>query len=132
VSFAIAFTSGSAHGGSSHRRFGELTLGEHQEEFLSSLDAWQEADYERHWRDAVTRLVFHEDTSRLVTSVDARRVTWFALRREGDDVVVRAERGTLDPADPFGPAVGEGHHLPTVFEWTVPVADVRRFLEAGA
>lgn len=125
MSFDIAFTSGAAHGGRSHRRFGELTLGEHQEEFLSSLDTWQEEDYERHWRDAILRVLLHDDTSRLVTSIDERRVTWFALRRDGDDVFVEAQRGRLDPADPYGAA--EGEHVPT-FEWRVSVGDLKQFV----
>lgn len=124
--FGIAFTSGSAHGGESHRRFGVLTVGEHQEEFLSSLDVWREPDYERQWRDGVTRLLFREDEANLVTSVDARRATWFALRRDGHDAVVRPQRGDLDPTDPYA-----ARPLDVQFatEWRVPLDDVKRYLE---
>ena len=108
---------------------GRIVLGDHAEEFVALLAAWQRPDYERHWRDAADRLLAGHDRSAFFSSAFEFRWTCW---REGDRV--RVQEHYLG-ADGF-PEAFDPHDLFTHIrdpddgpsEWNIGIADLAAFL----
>jgi hypothetical protein len=116
---------------------GELRLGNQRVGFVVDLRYWSVADYERQWKDGVSRLLHGAPRSALMTAYrgpgEGTHLIW-ALWRDGDyiyaqehPVVVTELDPPFDPFDPYG-HVGERiptsvHNLP-IQEWQVDLVQV--------
>lgn len=123
-------------------RAGVITVGTFRESFVSLLPFWDERRYERHWHDAVQRLINTDCDSCLISSIADPSVSeilfWWPMYRDGERVYVQnsillysALSSPFNPADPFSSVpprtmineVGE-----RVSEWCVDLEELRAFL----
>lgn len=147
--FAIEFKSDAAP----HRqpsepgsRYGQITLGDFRETFISVQTFWDAARYEVHWREALDRIVRDGRDSCLITSIagpdKSHILFWWPLYRDGDSVLVQNSILFLDdlperfnPERPFRSVpvrttVSEDGD--PISEWRVSVADVEAFARSAA
>ena len=72
---------------------GAILLGSIEERFLVPLSYWQPIDYEKHWRDALQRILAGEKTSCLITSMYdpslANFIVWWPMYRVGELIFVQ-------------------------------------------
>ena len=123
--------------------YGELTLGEDRESFVSLIGYWSPRDYEQQWLQGIERVVRANRASCLITSLhdpaEADVISWWLLYPEGEVVHIREalllvneDRGTFSTADPYAaipvrqPNDESGDEIS---EWTVTRGDVQRFLD---
>jgi hypothetical protein len=123
---------------------GLIVLGAFRERFRASLEHWRPRDYERHWHEAVARLVEGAAESCLITNLVrpdsvGDNVEWWPAWRVGDEARFHQEvflPGLLgSPFDPRDPYVHVGGYEPDrlVSEWRIPLSDLERFrARAGA
>lgn len=117
---------------------GRIVLGGYSEEFVALIGPWKRADYERHWRQAASRLVAGADRTAFFTSAFEFRWTMW---RQGDRVIAQ-EHFLSVPGfpEPFDPDDLYAHirDLPcdpterTASEWTLEISAVRDFLRRRA
>jgi hypothetical protein len=124
---------------------GFLMLCEHREGFLANLSKWSKVDYERHWYRELRSLLDGQHKIALIVSYDDPHAAhnmeiWKVYR---DSEVVRFQNQLrwydslppdLDPwriseyVDDRAVVTPEGN---AISEWTVSLADVHSFVEAG-
>lgn len=123
----------------------ELILGEHKENFPVITTLWNRFNYESQWIEALNGFVKNNvDACVLVTDIqppgDSFGISYWAVFRAGD-VAVFQERFSRELSKRLiGPAKTVEPHIPPriqgtsqeysqVSEWTVPIDDLRRFVE---
>ena len=123
---------------------GTITIGGFQERFISLLSYWSRADYEKQWREAVSRIVVDGSNSCLITSIADPTVShllfWWPLYREGE--IVHVHSGILffdqldqsfDPRNPYRsvpPRQQISDDGERISSWQTTVADFARYLIA--
>jgi hypothetical protein len=122
---------------------GRIELGSFHEDFVSSLMYWDAHDYERHWKQAIERIVESSDISCLITSIVdptvASHLFWWPMYRVRETVYVQHHilffnklSSPFDENEPFcsvprRKVVDEnGDQLS---EWSVSVTDIETFLQ---
>jgi hypothetical protein len=125
-----------------NERYGRITIGRFQEDFIAPLIYWKSEDYERHWRDAVVRIVGRHRTSCLLTSIydpaTARFYFWWPMYRRGSRVFIQNHGLFLDQLDhPFDTnnvygsvprRITVNDEGERISEWETTVDDLRKFL----
>lgn len=127
-------------------RSGLITIGSFQERFIAPLDYWTATDYERHWVQAISRLLETSDRSCLVTAMydpaTANFIVWWPLYRVGNTAFIQHHILFLDTlASPFNPndpfalipqreTVNEDDER--VSEWHVSIEDLADFMRQAA
>lgn len=120
---------------------GELVLGDTRLCFLVDLSHWTAADYQRQWRDGISRLARGAPSTALMSAYRGRahhaHVMWAFWR---DETHVYIQEHSVLPAEldvPFDPAlpyVHVGERVPAaenalpIPEWHVPIEQVRTAL----
>lgn len=126
-------------------QYGEITLGTFRERFIALTSYWNAERYRMHWREALVRTVDGAPTSCLITSLHdpARSHLLFWWPLYCIDAVVYVQNAILqfeqlsapfDPDNPFAfvpPRTTTSEDGHPISEWTVPVADVKRYLDRG-
>lgn len=122
---------------------GLIRIGSFEEHFIASLTYWRADDYERHWKDAIFRIVKGHLTSCLITSMidpeNAKFIFWWPMYRVQDTVFIQNQilffenlPHTFNENDPFSSIPervtvnDEGQRLS---EWTIPVKSLEEFLQ---
>ena len=118
-----------------------------QQYFTSSLYQWNLQEYQKHWLEAIRRIVDGQESSVLITDLPklTRRnlIDTWPMWRFGETVkfqehllILRNLSGPFDPANPYvhvgdynGETDEDGHRSS---EWEVSVSDIAAFLEAQA
>ncbi len=125
---------------------GFIDFGTNRKEwFISPLHLWSVQDYEKHWREALKRMVRGQDRSALIVSLGTidpdDYVNWWPMWRLGETVRFQEHLLFLSELEqPFELSspyihVGEyyneaGEDRPLRFsEWEVPVSDMAAFLD---
>lgn len=121
---------------------GLIKIGSFQERFSASLMYWNAEDYERHWKQAVARIIKSSAVSCLITSMldpaTANFIFWWPMYCEGDTVFIQNQILFLDqlpsPFDEHAPF----SHVPErkilsedgekISEWFVSIKDLESFL----
>jgi hypothetical protein len=123
-------------------RLGLIEMGSFQERFKASLTYWNADNYQRHWRQAVARIIQSSTTSCLISSMynptNANFIVWYPMYRVGDTVFIQNQILFLDELplpfnenDPFSSiperrTISDGGEL--LSEWSVPLEDLKTFL----
>lgn len=124
---------------------GVIILDSFQERFRALTTFWQPEDYERHWRDAVQRIVSSGRDSCLITSLhdpaESTMLVWWPMYRRGDTVYVQNAMLFFDqlsrPFDPSEPYASVPERVvvsedgEAISEWQVCVSDLEGFLAGG-
>lgn len=111
---------------------GELVIGDARQHFRLDLRAWSIADYERQWKAGVSRLVYGEPSSALMSAYrgdDHSPHLMWALWRESGFVFVQPQcvlnselSSRFDPHAPYeyvGPRVPATEQTLPIVEWRV-------------
>jgi hypothetical protein len=123
--------------------WGRTTIGDDVEDFLAPLSIWSRADYENHWLEAAVRLVEGAGRSGFFTSAFQ---FWWAMWRDGREIIVQEEFLTPDRLQRLGPAPDTSHapyHLlgphrrtseggHAISEWLLRVNDIEEFVARRA
>ncbi len=127
-------------------KLGYMMLDSSKEGFYSSITYWDTAQYEKHWHDAITRLVNGAECSALITdmpppSPTGYAIDWWPMWREGDNVYVQEQliiqselKEVFDPSNPYvhiDPHITELESGDRPSEWIVPLQDFVEFLRAN-
>jgi hypothetical protein len=122
--------------------YGRIEIGEFQERFIASLMYWGRGDYERHWKQALARILDSFNASCLITSIvdpaAASHLFWWPMYRVHDTVYIQNHilffdslSSPFNQNDPF-PSIPkrrlvdeDGNHLS---EWSVSIKDIESFL----
>jgi CdiI N-terminal domain len=140
--FSIGFLPVGRSRGSAER-VGRIVLGTFEERFRASLEHWSASDYERHWREALIRLI-EDRASCLITNMVAPtsrvdNLEWWPAWPLGDEACFQQEvllPGKLDPPfDPDDPYLHLEDYEPSdveagLSEWRVPLRAIRAFVAA--
>jgi hypothetical protein len=82
---------------------GQIRIGDFAELFEASLLYWSVEDYKKQWRQGLSRLLFEQKQSCLITSMydpsDANFIFWWVLYPEGDTVYIQNHLLFLDQLD---------------------------------
>jgi hypothetical protein len=123
-------------------RLGEIVIGDYIEMFEASISYWIADDYQKHWKQAIERIVNGEAKSRLITSmydpVKANFIFCWPIYREGMRIyfqnqmlLMEYQDSPLDPKNLFldieDRQMLNDEGLP-VSEWEVSVIDLKDFL----
>jgi hypothetical protein len=140
--FSIAFLPAERSPGSAER-IGRIVLGTFEERFQASLEHWGVADYERHWRHALARLLEGSPSCLITNMVEPTsrvdNLEWWPAWPLGEEAIFHQEHvlpARLDPPfDPDDPYVHLEDYDPGdaeagVSEWRVPLAAIRDFVAA--
>lgn len=123
-------------------RPGQITVGRFRESFVSVLGYWDESKYQRHWHDAVQRLVSTGEDSCLIASIadpsKSEMLLWWPMYRDGERAIVQNGilfyselRDPFDPDDPFSSVPSRtmiNEDGERVSEWSVDLDELRAFL----
>ena len=119
-----------------------------EEWFIPPLHLWSVQDYQKHWIEALERMVHGHDQSALIVSLGSLMpddyIGWWPMWRFGEIVKFHEQMLILSELkQPFeldnsyvhvgeyiSPEVDEDGHR--VSEWEVPVSDMAAFLKAQA
>jgi hypothetical protein len=126
--------------------YGELTLGEDSESFVSLIGYWSPRDYEQQWLQGIQRVIVANRASCLITSIhdpaDADVISWWLLYPDGEVVHVREallllkdSRSTFSTADPYAAIPARQLNDESgaeISEWTVARGELQRFLDQRA
>lgn len=142
MGFSISFLSDPGPGldASEETRPGLIELGSFQERFVSSLSYWNVDDYQRHWTQAVMRIVGSSRTSCLITSMYdpamANFIFWYPMYRVDNTVYVQNQilfldslSSPFDEHDPFS-SVSErnvSEYGQLISEWAIEVGEMESF-----
>lgn len=123
----------------------ELIIGDHKEVFPLITTLWARDAYESQWMDALQALAGERvDCCVLITDIqpseDSSGITYWAMFREGQDVYLQERFSRDQTALLVGPASAAAPYIPSriqgtpeeqsrVSEWTLPIGDVRQFVE---
>jgi hypothetical protein len=121
---------------------GLIEIGPFQERFKASLTYWNADDYQRHWGQAVARIVQSSTTSCLISSMydpkNANFIVWYPMYRVDDTVFIQNQILFLDelplPFDENDPFSSVPERRTTsdrgelLSEWSVPLEDLKTFL----
>ncbi len=125
-----------------YTRLGEIMLGDHLEKFEAVTSFWNAEDYQKHWKQAIERIVHGEEKSCLITSMDdpniANFIFWWPIYREGNRVFIQNqvlflddERISFNPIDPFA-SIKDRETLTEsglpISEWEFALIDLEQFL----
>ena len=140
--FSIGFLSAGRSRGSAER-IGRIVLGTCEERFRASLEHWRASDYERHWRQALARLLGGSRSCLITNMVEptsrVENLEWWPAWPLGDEVRFHQAvvlPGKLDPPfDLDDPYVHLEDYDPSdaeagVSEWRVPLRAIRDFVAA--
>ena len=122
--------------------YGSIEIEAFNERFLTSLVYWSPDDYERHWKEALTRVVSSPDDSCLITSIvdpsAASHLFWWPMYREGDTVYIQNQilffknlPSPFNENDPFSSVPArqrmdeDGNRIS---EWAVSIKEIEAFL----
>ena len=122
---------------------GYMILGQSRENFRSSLDRWQIADYKKQWSKAIRRLLDGAESSVLITSLPAidsdDMIELWPMWRSDDIVYIQEEplfsleaKKSFDSDNPY---IYVGTHLTElddgqrISQWGVPLQDFIEFLQ---
>jgi CdiI N-terminal domain len=122
---------------------GLIEIGSFQERFIASLMYWKADDYERHWKQALARIVESFDASCLITSIVnpsvASHLFWWPMYRVQDTVYIQHHilffdtlSSPFNQNDPYSSIPRrriideDGNHLS---EWSVTTKDIESFLQ---
>jgi hypothetical protein len=122
---------------------GTIVLGSFRETFESPLHVWAREDYERHWVQALERLLDGSESTALTTELydpaTANFIRWWPAYRFGNEVRFQNQLllladlpSALEPSDPFGhvsPYRQTNEDGDRLSEWPVPLDDLYRFLD---
>lgn len=124
---------------------GLLVLGDHREEFASTLFEWNKNDYEEQWRLAITSLLQGREKVALmvyyVSPAGSDNFEWWLMYRVGDTVALQDHMPWYDQfPEPFSierqfdfvkdrRTVNEDGHK--ISEWSAPLASIREFAIAS-
>jgi hypothetical protein len=103
---------------------------------------WNRDDYEHHWKEALSRIVFLADVSCLITSIvnpiSASHLFWWPMYREGNTVYIQHQilffqnlPSSFNEKDPFSSIPKrqlideDGNPLS---EWAVSTGEIEDFL----
>ncbi len=121
--------------------YGVITIGTFQEQFTTALSYWSVNDYEKHWKQALSRILYNANISCLITSmVDSNKhpfIFWWPMYRIENIIFIQNQILFFDQLllkfneqDPFS-SVSERRILDDdenkISEWSVPVADIEIF-----
>jgi hypothetical protein len=123
--------------------WGLITIGSFQERFIASLDYWNAADYARHWKQAIRRIIQFSPSSCLITSmydpVTANYVYWWTMYRINRTVFIQNQIFFLDKlSTPFNPnnpftSIPERETVnedgDEISEWSTTVEELEAFLQ---
>ncbi len=125
---------------------GLIQIGAFEERFTASFAYWGPPDYERHWEEAIDRIVAGSSTSCLITSMaspsTASFIFWWPLYRLGNQVFIQNhilffERLIVpfNENDPYASVrprrtIDEDGHA--ISEWVTSIDDLRMFLQQKA
>lgn len=124
---------------------GYMAFGQSKENFRSSLDCWQVADYEKQWSKAISRLIDGAESSVLITSLPALAsddmIELWPMWRNDDTVYIQEEplfsleaKNSFDPNNPYvhiGPHLTELEDGERISEWNVPLQDFVDFIRSA-
>ena len=117
-----------------------------EEWFISPLHMWSVQDYEKHWIEALERMVCGQDQSALIVSLGTLMpddyIGWWPMWRFGETVKFHEQMlFSSQLSEPFDIAdsyvhVSEYHEVNEdghrLSEWEVSVSDIAAFLDAQA
>jgi hypothetical protein len=120
---------------------GLLVLGDHEEEFLSSLYQWNRGEYEAQWQRAIKLLLNGESKAALITEYlspeYATHLQWRPMYRIGDTVFFQHHLLLYDTLrEPFSVQVAfsflqdrmtKNEEGKNISEWSVSLADIEAF-----
>jgi CdiI N-terminal domain len=120
---------------------GIIIIGDFQEYFLSSLSFWSASDYNKHWHDAVFRLVSGSDRSALITDMYdpyiSNCIEWWTIYNVEDILYIQNSLLALpkinEPFDLSNPFryVPERRKLTEegekISEWSIPLDALKDF-----
>jgi hypothetical protein len=125
--------------------FGEITIGDYQEKFASSLKLWSVDEYRRQWRSALKEIIegVGKSQSALITLAgDVQSnisITCWPLYRDGDVVYVQnrflfaddlpRSFKVEDIRDYIGERTKYSDEGDQISEWKVPLGDIQAFYE---
>jgi contact-dependent growth inhibition (CDI) system CdiI-like immunity protein len=122
---------------------GVIRIGEFQEQFISEVTFWKKRDYERHWSQALARIVNGRNESCLITSItDPKKsnfIRWWLIYRRGDTLHFQNQIHFLDPSGIFDPDAPVKFVPPRttvsesgdrISEWRLPLIEVEKFVSA--
>ncbi|MEZ4299424.1 MAG: hypothetical protein R3B70_31020 [Polyangiaceae bacterium] len=119
---------------------GEISIDSFRERFVVDLSFWSRDRYMQQWVKAARDIV-QKDRTALITSLvhpsSASFISWWALYRDGESVVVQQQLCFIDALDrPFDPERVEEFVSPRettsedgqeISEWLTTLEDVTRF-----
>lgn len=125
--------------------WGLITIGSFQERFIAALDYWDAADYVRHWKQAIHRIIQPSPNSCLITSMydpaTANFIYWWPMYRIVDTVVIQNQILFLDklptPFDPNSPFSYVPKHETVnedgvqISEWSLSIEELKAFYNEG-
>jgi hypothetical protein len=124
---------------------GRIIAGELDEEFVSSLYEWNEADYRSQWMGSLQRFLNGSDRAVLITffvnSKESANLQWWALYR-GEEGVVHVQNHlpwyenftrefSIAEAESFlGDRITADEEGHSISEWDVPIRDIESFVNS--
>lgn len=123
---------------------GALLLRCAEERFFVPISYWSAPDYEKHWREALLRILGSAQISCLITSMcdprSANFIAWWPMYRVGEmtffqnQLLFLDRLGTrFDEKNPYqfvSKRQTENQDGVKISEWHVGVSDVQRFVES--
>jgi|SRR5262245_37081281 len=121
---------------------GVIQIGSFQERFIASLMYWKTDDYNRHWKQAIERILHLSDVSCLITSMTdpttGDHIFWWPMYRVNDQVFIQNHilfidqlQYQLDERNPFS-SVTERQIIDEdgnrISEWSVQINELEEFL----
>jgi hypothetical protein len=120
---------------------GLITIGEFEERFIVPLNFWNASDYEKHWKNAIKRILINK-SSCLITAMYnpkyANFINWWPLYREHGKVYIQNHilffKELKQPFDPKNPFTFIPEHERTtedgekISEWVTSINDLTDYL----
>lgn len=128
-------------------RVGLLVLGHHKERFVVHMRPWFKRQYVVHWRSALIRALKGEPSALVTdmqTPVQSSHLVWWPMWRIKSEIVFhnqllffakhRVEGSHIDVKRLYefiGNRLRHNDEGTPVSEWTVPVSDVKTFIDSA-
>jgi hypothetical protein len=148
MEFSVTLTPDSVSGlqPGEQARYGVILLDEFRERLAVPIDYWAPDDYQRHWREAVRRILVGEERSCLITGMydpgEATFIRWWLMYLDGGSVRVQnqilfiaEEAPDFQEANPFlsvPPRTTVSEDGTPLSEWVVSLSALQEWYEKNA